>query len=165
MSAREFFWASKKKKGAKLLTWERMTDSRASGGLGIRDLEIMRKTMMAKRILPLLNNEESVWCKFYKAKYKTVHPWECCRRKHKSEQTKVVFSCLKNVRNGPCKKLANGSNIDVWRDPWVDTGPFSHWPTFIDPKELECYKNVGELIQEDDWHLERILRCFGSVLL
>ncbi|WOL20247.1 hypothetical protein Cni_G29051 [Canna indica] len=127
-----------------------MTDSRARGGLGIRDLEIVRKTMIAKRVLPLLNNIESLWCKFYKAKYKAVHPWEGCRRKHKSEQAKAVFSCLKNMRDGLCKKLTNGLETDVWRDPLIDVVTLSHCPTFFDPKELDYFENVGELLLEND---------------
>ncbi|WOL20091.1 hypothetical protein Cni_G28893 [Canna indica] len=66
---REFFWAGNKKKGANLISWSKVTDSRANGGLGIRDISIMKKAMLAKRVLPMLNDVNSCWNSLFKAKY------------------------------------------------------------------------------------------------
>ncbi|WOL20595.1 hypothetical protein Cni_G29400 [Canna indica] len=135
------------------------------GGLGIRDFVIMRKSMMAKRVLPLLNDEGSIWSNFNKDKYKAFHPWEVCRRKHKFEQAKVIFKCMENVREGICIKIANGKNTDIWLDPWIDAIPLSHWPTLVDPKELEKYSKVEELFSDDGWKMEKLHRCFNSELI
>ncbi|WOL08081.1 hypothetical protein Cni_G16833 [Canna indica] len=74
--SKDFYWSSKNKGGAKLISWSNVTRNKVVGGLGIRDIGTMKKAMMAKRIIPLLNKEENTWCRMYEAKYGRIHPWE-----------------------------------------------------------------------------------------
>ncbi|WOK97952.1 hypothetical protein Cni_G06660 [Canna indica] len=73
--AREFFWATgNSEKPAKLIGWKKITARRSEGGLGIRDLFIMKKALVGKGILPLLNDENENRCSLLKAKYNNFHP-------------------------------------------------------------------------------------------
>ncbi|WOL13253.1 hypothetical protein Cni_G22022 [Canna indica] len=74
--SREFFWGSEGKKKANLIKWKTVSASKGLGGLGIRDLSLMRKAILAGRILPILNKEGNVWSSLYNAKY------EMSKKKH-----------------------------------------------------------------------------------
>ncbi|WOL07964.1 hypothetical protein Cni_G16714 [Canna indica] len=62
---RNFLWANMNSKGAKLVKWEILTTAKGLGGLGVRDLSVMRKIMAAKRMLPLPNGQDNNWSKIY----------------------------------------------------------------------------------------------------
>ncbi|WOL10307.1 hypothetical protein Cni_G19062 [Canna indica] len=67
--SREFFWGSEGKKKANLIKWKTVSANKGLGGLGIRDLSLMRKAILAGRILPILNKAGNVWSSLYNAKY------------------------------------------------------------------------------------------------
>lgn len=67
---RRFFW-SKKEEGRYLayVSWERITKPKMEGGLGIRDLAIMGKSLMAKYLWQIAAGEETLWVNIVRAKY------------------------------------------------------------------------------------------------
>ncbi|WOK93178.1 ribonuclease H protein [Canna indica] len=72
----DFFWGSKEnKKSAKLISWNVITSNKGIGGLGIRDLRLMKSAFMAKRVLSVLNNEKKLWTSILISKYGSIHPW------------------------------------------------------------------------------------------
>ncbi|WOL16750.1 hypothetical protein Cni_G25538 [Canna indica] len=101
---------------------------------------------MAKRILPLLNEESVGWVRLYKAKYGSSHPWGETNRRRTSEQYRVVLNCLANIREGLGIRIANGKKTKVWEDPWLFDIPLNVWPTFIDISELRKFDKVAELL-------------------
>lgn len=57
--SQEFFWNNDSYSNKmNLIGWDTITRYKKDGGLGIHDLKLVRKALRAKRILPLLNNDD-----------------------------------------------------------------------------------------------------------
>ena len=79
-TAREFIWNQDESSNKmNLIGWQTNASPIEEGGLGIRDLKPTRKTNCAKRLVPLLNNENLLWVKVLMAKYGTMTPWNTLR--------------------------------------------------------------------------------------
>ncbi|WOL09136.1 hypothetical protein Cni_G17889 [Canna indica] len=73
--SKKFMWqTSVKKKAFHLLSWDKVTANKASGGLGVRDLSLFRFSLLAKRVLPFLNKSDCLWAKVLRVKYENYHP-------------------------------------------------------------------------------------------
>lgn len=57
-----------------LISWERATSPKVLGGMGLRDHLTVKRTMSAKRILPLINKADFLWVHILKAKYGDLKP-------------------------------------------------------------------------------------------
>ncbi|WOL04777.1 F-box protein [Canna indica] len=72
---RNYLWkGGKNKVGFHLIKWKKVVLSKAEGGLGVKDLSSFRTAILAKRILPILNKKDQLWCKLINAKYQGLHP-------------------------------------------------------------------------------------------
>lgn len=59
---RNFRWANAgQARGLHLIAWDMVTLSRREGGLGIKDLHLMRFALQGKRIMHYLNRLENLW--------------------------------------------------------------------------------------------------------
>ncbi|WOK98704.1 ribonuclease H protein [Canna indica] len=141
--------SSMERKSAKLLSWKYVTNKRSAGGLGIRNLHVLKKVILAKRLLPILNNESSNWVRLMKAKYGVAHPWKNKYGFDGSWSMKSIANCMLALRGGLRKTLGNGKQTNVWDDLWLDQVPLSVWPTFLDVKELSKYNLVSDLIENE----------------
>lgn len=52
-----------------LIAWDMVTLRRREGGLGIKDLHLMRFALQGKRIMHYLNRLENLWVQVVRAKY------------------------------------------------------------------------------------------------
>ncbi|WOK98064.1 hypothetical protein Cni_G06774 [Canna indica] len=161
-----YFWVgSNNRTSAKMISWEVITRNRRNGGLGIRDLSVIRRTAMSKRILPLLNKEDSSWCKILNSQKSRWHPWVGSMGNDQSRNGKAMAENLKCLRGGIKKCVANGKDTDIWADPWIDTVPLYFWPTYINVVEVDKLGKVNELIMGFGWKEDILERCFGKELI
>ncbi|WOK92605.1 ribonuclease H protein [Canna indica] len=108
--SKKFLWQSSvKKKAFHFLSWDKVTANKASDGLGVRDLSLVRYSLLAKRILPFLNKSGSLWSKLLS---------------------------IQLLKEGLQMKVGNGEDISIIRDPWVSCTPLGLWPTFINTEKL-----------------------------
>ncbi|WOL01675.1 hypothetical protein Cni_G10392 [Canna indica] len=152
------------RRSSKLISWETITKNKKYGGLGIRDLQTVRKVAMTERVLPLLNKENRKWCEMLNHQCKRWHPWMKVSGKDLSKNGKAIAGCLATLKDGLKICIGNGKNTNLWRDPWISIVPLSIWPTFIDVEELEKYAMVDELIKDRGWNDELLDTCFGNGL-
>ena len=67
----ENFWWSQSQQEAKLgwISWKRICNSKANGGLGFRNLKAFNLAMLAKQAWRILTNPSSLVAKVLKARY------------------------------------------------------------------------------------------------
>ncbi|WOL08423.1 hypothetical protein Cni_G17176 [Canna indica] len=162
---KDFFWAtSNERHSAKLISWRKVTDSRSNGGLGIRNIHVMKQALVAKRVLPVLNKDDVLWVKFLNAKYKNMHPWLETESKGISWNIKALISGMVAVREGPRMVIGDGKVASVWNDPWFSEIPLRWWPTYANVNELAKYETVSELFREGKWNMDLLSQCFDLSL-
>ncbi|WOL17009.1 hypothetical protein Cni_G25797 [Canna indica] len=93
--AKNYFWGScAKKKNFHLIGRNKIMLTKSIGGLGIKDLEIMRFSTHACRILPFLNKGSSLWAKLLNKKYQDYHPWSFKKYSNLSWSFKCIHSAI-----------------------------------------------------------------------
>ncbi|WOL10352.1 hypothetical protein Cni_G19107 [Canna indica] len=163
---KKFLWSSNRgKNGIHLVKWKRITLSKLNGGLEIRDISIVKYSIHACRILPLLNKEDFPWVKLMAARYPDLHPWKGISQKKKPWTFRSLQASMEKLKLGLSKKIGNGKSTDSWWDPWVGCIPFARWPTFINLHNLQKISTVSELIQEGKWSTDILTDCFGDLLI
>lgn len=61
---RKFFWADEdQKRRLHTVAWSTICRNKSEGGLGIKDLEHMNMTLLAKLAWQMISNPESLWAK------------------------------------------------------------------------------------------------------
>ncbi|WOL10078.1 DNA-directed primase/polymerase protein isoform X6 [Canna indica] len=144
--------------------WKVLTDIKGNGGLGIRDLKTMKKALNAKRILPLLNSNDSMWTSLLLNKYGKLHPWGGEKSKQISWNMRSVIKSMEALKEGFRMKVENGKKAEIWNDPWIGELPLNIWPTYINVVELEKFSMVSELMENEAWCMSIIEKCFSEIL-
>ncbi|WOK98392.1 hypothetical protein Cni_G07103 [Canna indica] len=154
----------KERKSSRLISWRCVTDKRSARGLGIRDLHILKKAILAKRILPLLNNDSNYWVQLINPKYGLANPWKKKFGYEGSWSMKCIANSMKTLRGGLQKTIGSGMYTSIWDDPWLDQIPLSRWPTFLDVNELMKYRLVLDLVMNENWNMTALNKCFGKYI-
>ena len=130
------------------MSWEKIGFSKASGGLGFRELSCCNKALLVKQIWRMWKTPFSLIAKIIKAKY---HP-ECSileapLGRKPSFAWKSIQSSSHLVREGLMYRIGNGKSIHIWGDKWLPIPS-----TFIvqsAPKVLDQLDTVDKLIDEE----------------
>ncbi|WOK92020.1 hypothetical protein Cni_G00711 [Canna indica] len=142
--AGNYMWnSSSKKKEFHLIGWNKVLIRKSQGGLGIRDLGIMKFSIHDKKILSFLNKEKQLWSRVLISKYKDYHPW--------------LADC-KSLR----RRIGDGADTNIWSDPWFSSIPICKWPTFVNTKMINGVTSIKQLIKGIEWDLELMLNLFGE---
>ncbi|WOL08321.1 hypothetical protein Cni_G17074 [Canna indica] len=73
---RSFLWrSSERKHGFHLVSWKNIAKSKLNGGLGIRDLSVVKHAIHARRVLDFPNRKERIWVKLLSKRYEEFHLW------------------------------------------------------------------------------------------
>ncbi|WOK97948.1 hypothetical protein Cni_G06656 [Canna indica] len=152
--ARRCFWKSgSSKKGFHLVSWKKVSLSGLKGGLGIRDLKLVKVSIHAKILLALLNKKNVSWATLLNQRYKSIHPWTKNYGKNKNWAVKGIFTAMFMLRDGLKKRIGNGCETNVWSDPWIECLPLERWPTFINMEMINEVHKVSDLINDKEWNL------------
>ncbi|XP_018479302.1 uncharacterized protein LOC108850231 [Raphanus sativus] len=152
-----FWWdGTEDKKKISWVSWDRLTQPKAMGGLGLRDIQIFNQALLAKLAWRLVTAPESLLARVLLGKY--------CHGKHflevQSPQTcshgwrGILFGrdlLTKNLG----KAVGNGQTTRLWKDSWIvmdrmekPMGPM---------KESDLDLIVSDLLTDDlQWNSKRI---------
>ncbi|WOK97051.1 hypothetical protein Cni_G05759 [Canna indica] len=161
--ARSYLWSFKgKKKRFHLIGWNKVLLRKNSGGLGVKDLGIMRHSIHAKRILPFLNKERNIWSKMLLNKYDGYHPWYPKSNKSFSRSFKCIHNAIQMLKEGLRVRIGNGTRVDMWKDPWLSNLPINLWSTYLNMEIISRFNRVSQLIKNNSWDYDSILDLFGE---
>lgn len=125
---RDFLWGSKE--GARkchLVKWDVITKSKAYGGLGIRKLEPMNRAFLAKLGWRIIQNDDSLWVRIFKAKY-AITSADCTTWRPKLNMSNAWKDILKSVPllvNGSKRNVRNGRDTSFWQEKWLGDNPLN----------------------------------------
>ncbi|PNY06371.1 ribonuclease H, partial [Trifolium pratense] len=117
-----FYWGTKKNggRGINWLRWDKMTVSKDNGGLNFRDLEGFNLAMLGKQGWKLVTNSSSLLTRVLKAKYFPRSGFLEANIGHNPSYTwRSIQSTIHLLSLGYRWKIGDGSNINVWTDPWI----------------------------------------------
>ncbi|KAM6590718.1 hypothetical protein CsatA_013323 [Cannabis sativa] len=118
---RDFWWGFEKgNHGLYLKAWDKLCLPKSMGGLGFRKTKEMNLAFLAKWGWNLLTGSQSLCCKILEAKYLKGKDFLDCKFKDSDSWFwKNVVKASAILRKGACKRVADGRDTSIWRDPWI----------------------------------------------
>ncbi|XP_058766718.1 uncharacterized mitochondrial protein AtMg00310-like [Vicia villosa] len=116
-----FWWGgASNNKGIRWLAWDSLTYPKNEGGLRFRDFKAFNMAMVAKQGWHIMNNQNTLFSKVFKAKY---FPNSSFLAADLGTNPSLVWRSLWTARQvlvlGSRWRIGDGSNINVMREPWL----------------------------------------------
>ena len=145
------------------IAWEEMILKKCCGGMGFKDLRLFNQAMLARQAWRLIQYPECLCARLLKAKY---YPRGClidtafCS--NASAPWQAILYGLDLLKQGIIWRVGNGSQIRVWRDPWI---PRDQSRRVISRKGSCRIRWVSELLDIDgrDWDVGKLVQIFNPV--
>lgn len=127
-SIRNFWWGhAKDQKKMHFLNWSWFNVCKEKGGLGLRSLEHLNKALVAKLGWRFLSEPNSLWCQLLAAKYMRNGCFWSMKKPQKCSSTwAAILDCREHLKYGCIWLVGDGSNINVWYDPWIPSLQATH---------------------------------------
>lgn len=106
-----------------LLAWDNICNLKSLGGLRIRSMDTMNQSLLAKLGWILTAKQPMIWVKALSGKY--LKECENFLNTSPSPQASLLWKGLLKTRSvvgkGACLAISQGSNVNMWIDPWIPT--------------------------------------------
>ncbi|GJZ73076.1 RNA-directed DNA polymerase, eukaryota, reverse transcriptase zinc-binding domain protein [Tanacetum coccineum] len=110
-------------KGRAKVAWKNICKFKQKGGLGLKDLRVWNKAIIAKHLWHIVIDKESLWFKWINTeKLRGRSVWEVKVDNNNSWGWKNILSLRKDVRHFMFSKIGDGNRISVWYDNWSNIG-------------------------------------------
>lgn len=153
---RGFLWGSNEaKRKCHLVKWDKVTQSKEEGGLGIRTAREMNLALLGKMCWRVIKEKDTLWTEIIKHKYGdgSNDIGNIVPRKGSSNMWRGITTALPFIRNGFRFHIHNGKQTRFWKDCWIEKAPLERW--IINGGETESEVKVTELWQVGDgWRRE-----------
>jgi hypothetical protein len=164
-----------------LVNWRTICSSKASGGLGVRNLVMFNKALMGKWLWRYAMERDAFWRKVVDVKYGSLRGGWCSKEVGGS----YGFGVWKSIRRGwdafaahVRYEIGNGSKVLFWHDVWCGEIPLKNlFPElFLIARRKDAW--VEEIMQRQngtilwnimfsrsvhDWEVEAVSRFFGML--
>jgi hypothetical protein len=118
---RSFWWGVENgKRKTAWIAWDEMIQKKCCGGLGFKDLRLFNQAMLARQAWRLFQFPDSLCARLFKAKYfprgNLVDTAFCSNA---SATWQAILHGLELLKQGIIWRVGNGTQIRIWRDPWI----------------------------------------------
>ena len=114
----KFWWGQiKDEKKIHWIKWSRMTDLKAEGGLGFRDLQDFNLALLGKQLWRILMQPNLLMSRVMKARYfggKSI--WDAQPKGSDSWCWKSLLSAREVLEEGLRRRVGDGESIKIWED-------------------------------------------------
>ncbi|KAJ0770489.1 putative RNA-directed DNA polymerase [Helianthus annuus] len=140
---RRFLWnAGSEGRVRAKVAWNDVCLPKNEGGLGIRSIADVNKSLMANHIWSIITKRESIWVRWiHDYKLKGRNFWDVPCRGSISWGWRKILSIRHIIRPHIWSSIQSGSQTNVWSDMWCSLSPLS---SFITPRAIA---NAGFSLQ------------------
>jgi hypothetical protein len=122
---RAFIWGDDTyKRKIHAVRWEKVTQPKALGGLGLRNLQIMNSACLMKLGWELRSGNEALWCRVIRGKYERVNIANdtIIVKAYDSSLWKAIVKLWPNFIQFQYCSVGDGLNTNAWSTCWVKEG-------------------------------------------
>lgn len=155
---RDFWWGVENgKRKTAWIAWEKLILKKCCGGMGFKDLRLFNQAMLARQAWRLIEHSDSPCARLLKAKY---FPRGCLVDTAFCSNASTILPGLDLLKQGIIWRVGNGSQIRIWRDPWIPRGSSLRVTTRPGRCRLRW---VSELLDTDgrDWDVDKLIHLFN----
>ena len=97
------------------MKWNEFCQHKNQGGMGFKDLTTFNEAMLAKLAWQLLNDENSLFCRVFKARF---FPRGSILKAKDSPSASYAWNV---IAKGALWRVRDGKQIKIWSDNWLPT--------------------------------------------
>ncbi|KAJ9535294.1 hypothetical protein OSB04_un001606 [Centaurea solstitialis] len=166
---RSFLWSSGEAiKGKAKVKWGNVCLPREKGGLGVRSLRVWNRTLLAKQVWKIIDNNDSLWVKWiHEYRLKGKNFWEVGNVFDASWFWRKAVMIRNQFRDQIVHLIGDGKGTSLWFDNWHSVGPLSNFVTRreIYMAGLSLDLKVNDIVVDGLWMWPAILWSkHGSLL-
>jgi hypothetical protein len=154
---RRFIWKGTGERGMSLVGWDKITQPRKFGGLGVRRSRLQNVALLGKLIWEILHSPNKLWVNLWNDIYlKGQLPFNV-RVTGGSAIWNSVRKAMSMLRDGFTLKIGDG-NSSFWYDPWVFKEKLSSLVPYVDIHDTSL--KIQEVWVNGDWNLHQFILLY-----
>jgi ribonuclease HI len=152
-TVRRFIWKGTGDSGMHLVGWNKITQPRRFGGLGVRIARLQNVSLLGKLVWEILHSPSKLWVNIVKEKYLKGRLIFNASVTGGSAVWNSVVKALNMLQYGFKFKIGDG-NSKFWYEPWVFKDKLCSKVPFVDIHDTIA--KINEVWQDERWKLENL---------
>ena len=157
-----FWWGNKgAEKKIHWMTWDKLCDPKADGGMGFRNLHLFNLSLLAKQGWRLIMYPDSLVAQVFKARYfPNSNFLNAVAQLGMSFTWRSILAGRSLLSKGLRFQIGGGIDVSLWNDPWLPL-PFSFKPYSLPMEGTESWR-VCDIIDQDngEWVKDVVVDLF-----
>ncbi|KAF6168116.1 hypothetical protein GIB67_011501 [Kingdonia uniflora] len=137
------------KRKAVTVSWEKRCKPQNEGGLGLKKLGDINKSMLMKHAWGIVS-KEGMWASYMKSKFFT-RQGDMIKYYKKSTMWSGIKTVYSDVVTDSIWLLGSGNKADTWKDNWTGEGPIMDTPGLTRISWKDMHFSVSDLLIDGAW--------------
>ncbi|KAK1429871.1 hypothetical protein QVD17_12158 [Tagetes erecta] len=151
---RGFLWSQGSSTSRAKVSWKSVCLPKSEGGLGIRRIGDMNKSLMASHVWSILMHRKSLWVEWiHSHRLLNCNFWECTVPRNCCWSWRKILLLRPLLRQFFWVNIGNGISTSAWFDKWCEVGPLSDHITMraIHSAGFSRGSSVADIYSEGSW--------------
>ncbi|XP_021979863.1 uncharacterized mitochondrial protein AtMg00310-like [Helianthus annuus] len=150
-----FLWSHEiEVRGKSKVAWKEVCLPKSEGGLGIKRISKVNKSLMAFHTYSILTSRRSLWVEWiqiYRLKNRSF--WEVTCHQNATWTWRKLLQSRPLLRQFLWTKVGNGEKTFLWHDTWCEECPLSRYvsPRNIAREGMTMCSKVSDVCQQGGW--------------
>jgi hypothetical protein len=153
ITVRRFIWKGTGDSGMHLVGWNKISQPRRFGGLGVRIARFQNVSLLGKLIWEVLNNPDKLWVRLMSEKYLKGRSIFKVAVTGGSATWNSINKTLHMLKDGFSVKIGDGYS-KFWFDSWVFKEKLSSMVPFVAIQHTDM--RINDVWQNGRWNLEKL---------
>lgn len=163
---RSFFWNRfGNGNGIHNVCWGTITKGKSKGGLGVRNLSIVKHSLMAKHIFKYLNNDAAICVDILLLIYGKINFWKDSSPAKCSWFFRGLYNSATHIKPYCRLNSVNPLTASILLDPWCFDVSLALRPTYANMNVDVDLLSLSDLVQGNHWNHDTLSLLFGSNLI
>ncbi|KAG7583713.1 Reverse transcriptase domain [Arabidopsis suecica] len=167
----DFWWKNKKEgKGMHWKAWHQLCNTKATGGLGFKDIEAFNVALLGKQLWRMVTHQESLMAKVFKSRYfRKSDPLNAPLGSRPSFAWRSIHEAQNLIKQGARAVIGNGESVEIWRHQWISHKPAKAIQAMNrvpqeDHQKVSSLQYVRELVDIDgrEWNQHLLSLLFSE---
>lgn len=165
----DFWWQTKKEgRGLHWKSWDQLTRSKNTGGLGFKDLEAFNLALLGKQLWRMMTHRDSLMARVFKSRYfAKSDPLSASLGSRPSYAWRSIHAAQSLIKQGARVTIGNGKETNLWQEQWLSRKPARHAVCMrrevnASVRGISSDMKVCELMIQGtrEWDIQRIQELF-----
>lgn len=152
---RRFLWSKQKNnRGWHLINWDIVTEEKAYGGLGVKDMDHANAALLGKAVWNLIDKPGKLWVRVMREKYLSNSSlMQVQQVQNASPVWKGILKARDRLKEGFNFRMGTGTT-SLWYADWSGMGKIANQIPYVNIADTQL--TLGDLVHNGNWVLDQV---------